>query len=67
MPDAVDPDQLVTTAEIAERLGLAHSETVHSWRTRHPDFPAPVVDRGRVLLWLWPDVETWARATGRLR
>lgn len=66
MPDAVDPEKLVTTAEIAERLGLAHSETVHSWRRRQIGFPEPAVERGRTLLWNWPDVERWARATGRL-
>ena len=66
MPDAVDPAELVTTAEIAERLGLAHSETVHSWRRRPIDFPEPAVESGRTLLWHWPDVERWARATGRL-
>ena len=66
MPEAVDPAELVTTADIAARLGLAHAETVHSWRRRHADFPAPVVERGRTLLWHWPDVERWARATGRL-
>lgn len=26
---------------------------------------APVVDKGRCLLWLRQDVERWARATGR--
>lgn len=66
MPDSVDPADLVSTADIAERLGLAHTETVHSWRRRHSDFPPPAVERGRVLLWHWPEVERWARATGRL-
>ena len=63
----MDPDQLVGTWEIAERLGLAQAETVHAWRRRHADFPEPRVRLRRVLLWFWPDVEAWARRTGRLR
>ena len=59
-------DQLVGTAEIAERLGLRQSETVHSWRRRYPDFPEPVAKLKRTMLWLWPEVEAWAKRTGRL-
>ena len=57
---------LVGTAEIAERLGLAYPETVHSWRRRYPDFPQPVAELRQGLIWNWPDVERWARRTGRL-
>lgn len=67
MAESVDPDQLVTTADIADRLGLSHAETVHAWRRRSIGFPEPVLNRGRLLLWNWPDVERWARATGRLK
>ncbi len=67
MPGPVDPEELVGAADIAERLGIAYVETVHSWRRRYPDFPQPAVVRGRLMLWHWPDVEAWARATGRLR
>jgi hypothetical protein len=62
----VDVDDLVGAAEIADRLDIAHAETIHAWRHRHPDFPQPVAQLGRVLIWSWPDVEAWARATGRL-
>ena len=65
-PHLVDPDHLVGAAEIAQRLGLAHPETVHNWRRRHPEFPQPVATVGNVSVWSWPDVEAWARATGRL-
>ena len=63
----VDLDDLVGTAEIAERLGLSQSEGVHAWRRRYPEFPQPVATVSHVLVWLWPDVEAWARRTGRLR
>jgi hypothetical protein len=62
----VDVDQLVGTAEIAERFGLSHPQNVHAWRRRYTDFPKPVVALKRVLLWRWPDVERWAKKTGRL-
>jgi predicted DNA-binding transcriptional regulator AlpA len=61
-----DVDLLVGTAEIAQRLGVARPQVVHDWRRRHPEFPTPVAVISRVGLWYWPDVERWARATGRL-
>ena len=63
----VSVDDLVGPVEIAQRLGLAHSETaLNLWR-RHDDFPEPVVVLGRrTRVWAWPDVEQWSRATGRI-
>ena len=61
----MDPGQLVGAAEIAQRLGLAFSQTVHDWRRRHADFPPPVATLKMGLVWFWPDVESWARRTGR--
>ena len=58
-------DELVGAAEIAERLGSA-PRTIHAWRRRHPDFPAPVAELTSALVWYWPDVERWARKTGRI-
>jgi len=58
--------ELVGTAEIADRLGLSFRETVHNWRRRYPDFPEPVAQLRQGYLWLWPDIERWARHTGRL-
>lgn len=60
-------DQLVGAEEIAERLGLARYQRVHELRRRNPDFPAPVKTLKRAMVWAWPDVERWARRTGRLR
>lgn len=67
VPASVDPAHLVGAWEIAERLGISHAETVHTWRRRHSDFPQPVAKLRRALVWNWPDVEAWARRTGRLR
>ena len=62
----VDVDQLVGTTEIAARLDVQRPQVVHDWRRRHPDFPEAVTVVSRVGLWVWSDVERWARATGRL-
>jgi len=62
----VDVDDLVGAAEIADRLDIAHRETIHVWRRRYPDFPAPIAELRGVLIWSWPDLERWAKATGRL-
>lgn len=62
----MDADDLVGAGEIADRLHLAHVSSMHNLMRRHPDFPAPVTVVGRVRVWSWPDVERWARATGRL-
>lgn len=59
-------DKLVGTAEIAERLDLKNPETVHDWRRRYPAFPQPVAHLKIGFVWYWPEVERWAKATGRL-
>jgi hypothetical protein len=63
----VDVEQLVGAAEIAERLGSDRTTFVHDLKRRHPDFPKPVAKLKAGLVWAWPDVEAWARATGRLK
>jgi hypothetical protein len=60
-------DDLVGAEEIADRLGFAHVQTFHTMRRRHPDFPEPVKKLQRTMIWSWPDVEAWARTTGRLK
>jgi hypothetical protein len=61
----LDADDLVGAAEIAERLGLAQVQTVHTWRRRYADFPEPVARLKQALIWSWPDVARWAQDTGR--
>lgn len=65
MRKVVAVEHLVGAAEIGDRLGAA-PRTVHAWRQRYPDFPAPVAELSAGIVWAWPDVERWARRTGRL-
>jgi hypothetical protein len=60
----IDVENLVGAAEIAERLGF-EPRTVHAWTHRHADFPAPIAKLRQAMIWNWPDVEAWARKTGR--
>jgi predicted DNA-binding transcriptional regulator AlpA len=59
--------ELVDSRTIAERLGLAHPESVHTLRYRDPSFPEPVQRVGQSFAWRWSDVRKWAVKTGRLR
>ena len=58
----VDPDELIGATEVAPIIGLSNPRGVPVYRSRHPDFPAPVVDRAGCVLWLRADVERWASA-----
>lgn len=59
-------EQLVGASEIRKRLGLTRTQVVHVWRSRYVDFPKPVAALDMGLVWYWPEVERWARKTGRL-
>lgn len=63
----VDVDQLVGASEIIKRLGLKRTQVVHLWRRRHPDFPDPIASLDMGLVWHWPEVERWAKRSGRLK
>ena len=56
---------LVSAEEIAERLGV-EPNSVANWKRRDVGFPSPVKTLRRTAIWAWPDVEAWARETGRL-
>ncbi len=56
----IDTEQLIDATEVAQVLGLRHRNSVSVYRKRYADFPAPVVDKSRCLLWLRADVEKWA-------
>lgn len=62
----LDVEQLVGTVEIAEKLGVKRIQRVHDWRRRYEDFPAPVATLSGVMIWNWPEIERWAKRTGRL-
>src|SRR2546428_6391057 len=55
----------VGAAEIATRLGVK-AQTVHTWRQRGL-LPAPRWTVSGQPAWDWPEVEEWARRTGRLK
>lgn len=52
-------------AEIAVRLAV-RPQTVHTWRQRRLLPPSRWTVSGQPA-WDWPDIEAWARRTGRLR
>ncbi len=60
-------EDLVGAAEIARRLGYRRAVYVHDLRRRYKDFPEPVAKMGSSFAWSWPEVEAWAKATGRLK
>ena len=62
----VDVDDLVSAEEIADKFNLSHVQQVSTWARRHADFPKPIKKLQRVQIWHWPDVEAWAKATGRM-
>jgi predicted DNA-binding transcriptional regulator AlpA len=55
----------VGAAEIAARLGVK-PQTVHTWRHRKL-MPQPRWTVSGQPAWDWPEIEAWARRTGRLR
>jgi glutathione-regulated potassium-efflux system ancillary protein KefG len=58
----VETDDLLDTQGVAEILGLAHRNTVLQYQQRYDDMPMPVFDlgKGRVKLWLRPEIQRWA-------
>ncbi len=62
----IDVDHLVGAAEIAQRLGVKRPQVVHEWRRRYDVFPQPVATLQQAMVWNWPEVERWAKETGRL-
>lgn len=51
-------------AEVAERCGVTPG-AVRTWRWRIGDFPEPVVYLAAGAIYLWPEIVTWLRRTGR--
>ena len=62
MPRKVALEDLLDAHGVAELLGLSHPNTVSVYQHRYADMPRPALDlgKGRVKLWLRPEIETWA-------
>ncbi len=56
-----DPDLLVDANEAAMILGLRQRTSVSVYRNRYADFPRPVIEKGKCVLWLRADIEAWGR------
>jgi predicted DNA-binding transcriptional regulator AlpA len=68
----VDIDDLLDAHGVAEALGLSHPNTVSVYQHRYEEMPRPVINlgKGRVKLWLRPEIEEWSAqqaARGRSR
>jgi len=61
-------EDLIDAQGVADLLGLAQRNTISAYQRRYPDMPRPVVNLGpkRTRLWLRPQIEAWARETGRI-
>jgi predicted DNA-binding transcriptional regulator AlpA len=55
----IDPDDLLDANEVATLLGLAYRQAVSTYRHRYDDFPEPVIEKSRCVLWRREDVERW--------
>lgn len=55
----------VGVVEVAARLGVTR-KAVDQWRRRSLGFPDPRWTVGGRPAWSWPEVEAWARRTGRI-
>lgn len=62
----VELDDLIGAGEIAELFGFTHTQTVHTLRRRHADFPQPVKQLRQGYIWSRKAVQRWGRSTGRL-
>ena len=63
----VNTDDLCDAHEVAELLGLSHPNSVFGYLRRYDDMPRPVVTagRGKIALWLRPEVLGWCAARPR--
>ena len=64
MGTKIDPAELIDAAEAAPIIGIRNPKGVGIYRRRYPEFPTPVVDKGRCVLWLRDEIEAWAAGRG---
>ncbi len=60
MPEEFAAADLVDATEVAGILRLTRRTSVSVYRSRYDDFPAPVIEKSRCVLWLRADIERWA-------
>ena len=55
-------EDLLDAHGVAKLLGLSHPNTVSVYQHRYADMPRPALDlgKGRVKLWLRPEIERWS-------
>ena len=58
----VDTAELLDATEVAVALKLSQRSAVSVYRAQYPDFPAPLIEKGRCVLWLRADITRWAKA-----
>lgn len=56
----IDTDELIDPSEVAGLIGLSNPRGVSVYRERYENFPAPVIEKGRCVLWRRQDIEAWA-------
>jgi predicted DNA-binding transcriptional regulator AlpA len=56
----IDPADLIDAHEVAAIIGVNRGSNVSLYRKRYADFPDPVIEKGRCLLWHRPAIEAWA-------
>jgi hypothetical protein len=59
MTPKVDPDELVTAADIGRRLNVS-AQRAHQL-TQQKRFPKPIGRIGNSEVWAWPKIERWSR------
>ncbi len=59
----IDVEDLLDSAQVSTELGLSSSTGISVYRSRYPDFPPPVVNTGRCMLWARRDVDRWRGAS----
>lgn len=62
----IDPEQILTLSEIAERLKVSERWIYEKSRTRCRN-PLPVIRIGRYLRFYWCDVSDWLRSQSNVR
>jgi hypothetical protein len=63
----VETNDLADSAEAAQIIGLASPNSVSTYRQRYEDFPVPVIEKGRCVLWLRADIVRWSAGHERQR